>query len=175
MDRSPSPNPHGPGLRWLLLAAGAGTVHAAASLYWALGGTWLLETLGSAASARGTLRGVAVLVVAGLVKLVVAWWPVRTAPWRDRQRRVARALSWLAGAVLAAYGTVLSVAGWLALAGVFGEPTDPVSLRGHALLWDPLFALWGWSLLVGLWSTRSTRPTRSNPRAVTTEPATLAS
>lgn len=149
------------GLRWLLVAAGAGTAHAAASLYWALGGTWLLETMGSMGRQFGTLTGVLVLVVTGLLKLAVAWWPVRTATWTGARRRVARTLSWLAAAVLAAYGTVLSVAGWLALAGLFGEPADPVSLRGHALLWDPLFAVWGWSLVVGLWRARSRRTENS--------------
>jgi hypothetical protein len=27
-------------------------------------------------------------------------------------------------------------------------------MQGHAMLWDPLFALWGFLLLGGLWLTR---------------------
>lgn len=64
------------GLRLLWGVCAAGGLHAAFSAYWALGGRWLLDTVGSG------------------------------------------------------------------------------GLTGHALLWDPLFALWGLLLLAGLWLTR---------------------
>ncbi len=34
------------GLAWFRAAAGVGGVHALASLYWALGGDWLINTVG---------------------------------------------------------------------------------------------------------------------------------
>ncbi len=133
----------------LAVAASAGLAHAAASLYWAFGGTWLVDTLG--ATARGVeslpVLAVAVLVVAALAKGALA-----VAPFRIASSRVpaVRGLLALLALALSAYGLVLTLAGLLAMTGALGPVADPVAVTGHALLWDPLFAVWGLSLGLGL-------------------------
>ena len=80
----------GRGLVWV--AAAAGVVHAAFSLYWALGGTWLLATVGRWAVDLGrdepALAGIALGLVT-LVKLAAALVPVTgvTAAWILWSRR----------------------------------------------------------------------------------------
>lgn len=54
--------------------------------------------------------------------------------------------------------------GWIVPDG----PVDRAALLGHALLRDPLFALWGATLLIGLW--RSRRGARSLHRDTVDEP-----
>src|SRR3954449_7280906 len=67
-------------LTWFIVAAGIGTVHAAASLYWALGGDALADTVGAWAVAWRTGSPVAAgltLAAIGFVKLTAA-----AVPWR---------------------------------------------------------------------------------------------
>lgn len=139
-----------PGTRTpLAIAAGAGLIHATTSLYWAGGGTWLIETVGDA-SARLEASGLTVALALGaaaIAKAALAVAPLRLASSRVP---VVRGLLWVLALVLAVYGTVLTIAGLLALTGVFGEVADAVSLAGHALIWDPLFAIWGIALGLGL-------------------------
>ena len=153
MNRSPSAP--------LLVAASAGLVHAAASLYWALGGTWLLDTVGGAARGVQSLPVGAstVLVVAAVAKGALALAPLRLAVSRVP---AVRGLLGLLALALGAYGVLLTVAGLVALTGILGPVEAPLALAGHALLWDPLFAVWGVALGVGLHRTRGsvvrTRP-----------------
>lgn len=144
------------------LAALAGLLHAAASLYWALGGRWLLDTVGAWAvelaasapvSAGLALGGIALVkALGGVVPLLVeaGRWP--------GSRRWWRALEWVGAAGLLLYGGVNAVVAGLVLAGVIRPDGgyDAAAMWGHAALWDPLFALWGLALGIGLW--RSRRP-----------------
>lgn len=150
------------GVTLLWFAAGVGGLHTAFSLYWAAGGFWLLDTVGAGAvELQRTNRPVAVVVLLGaaLVKGAGAALPI----WVEYRssllmRRLIRAASWLGAAVLVLYGSAIAIVSAAVLAGAIspdGE-VDRVGLRGHAMLWNPLFALWGAFLLGGLWFTRRT-------------------
>lgn len=140
----------------LRLAAVAGLVHAAFSAYWAAGGTWLVETVGAAADALrayGAVTTVLVLAVIAVVKALAAVLPVLVHDGRlPRLRRPVRAASWVGGSVLLLYGGASTLVAALVVSGVVqpSGPVDDASMVGHLLLWDPLFAVWGASLLVGL-------------------------
>jgi len=74
-------------------------------------------------------------------------------------RRVIRLVSWIGGCFLLVYGTVYATLSTAVLAGVITVPggIDRRGMLGHAMLWDPLFAVWGATLVVGLWLTRTPR------------------
>ena len=140
-----------PGRRALVLAGLLGTVHAGFSLYWGLGGTWLVATLGE--RMVDTFAGLEwVLVPVGLVKLLGAWVPVLAADRGWPVRAVTRAACWAGAAVLVAWGGLNTVVGNLVLGGAIVPDTgyDRTGMIGHAYLWDPLFLLWGLALAVGL-------------------------
>ena len=117
---------------------------AAVTLYWTLGGTALLDTVGgpieelarersSAAYALGVLVVVA-KVAAGLLALALL---------RDRRRPIVL-VGTVGGTLLALYGGVLVIVGALVLVGVV-DPSGPVderALRWHVLLWDLWFVVW---------------------------------
>lgn len=137
----------------LVVAALAGALHAAASLYWAAGGTWLLETLGTrVVETFGPIRWV--LWPVGLVKLAAALTPM----WLDalgRLTRPWRVPCWLGAIALLGWGGANTVIANLVLLGVISadralDRPDRPGLLGHAVLWDPLFLLWGAALAIGL-------------------------
>jgi len=140
------------------VAAIPGLVHSAISAYWMVGGTWLLETVGTSLVAvfAGRLWLLAPVVV---VKAVVALGPL----WLDRRGwpwpRITRAVTWLAAVVLVVWGGANCVLANLVLAGVLGDgPQDRAAMIGHAWLWDPLFLIWGLLLLLGLRRSRPGQP-----------------
>ncbi|GAA1392364.1 hypothetical protein GCM10009599_13190 [Luteococcus peritonei] len=77
-------------------------------------------------------------------------------PWLDHARgpghRWVRLVSWLGVALLLAWGGLGMVGAWIGLAR--GADATP-ALVGHALLWDPLFVLWGLLLAGALHASRS--------------------
>jgi hypothetical protein len=136
-----------------------GTLYAAVSAYWALGGTGLLATVGGVFQKAGQSGGLGVEVVvwltvllkllaAGLGVVAVNEHRARDLLWRRRER----ALAWTAGVILTVYGGVLSIAGWLVQAGVIhaGAHADHRALRWHAFLWDPWFLVWGLLIVFAL-------------------------
>lgn len=136
-------------------AAAAGLVHAAFSLYWALGGRWLLPTVGEWAvevTREAPVASALLLVAVAAGKGAVALLPLRGRRGPAGRRRLWRGTWWLAAAVLAGYGAVNSVAAWLVLGGAIrpqgGYERD--AMIGHAFLWDPLFMVWGLLLAAGL-------------------------
>jgi len=147
------------GLAWAVAAAGA--VHAAFSLFWALGGRWLLATVGQWAVDLSVERPLASGIVLGLVavmKFAGAAVPVGVAYGRVPWPRLWRGVSWVGGVLLVAYGGVNTLAGLAVLAGLI-QPEggyDLQAMRGHAVLWDPLFLFWGGALLLSLWLSRRT-------------------
>lgn len=154
--------------RFFLSAAGvAGGIHAGFSLYWAVGGSWLLDTVGEGAVRlqRTHPWGAAgLLAVVGAVKAAGAALPVLVEGMPGgRLRRLIRFMSWIGGSFLIIYGSVFAVMSTAVLAGKITVPDgiDRRGMLGHAMLWDPLFAVWGTTLVVGLWLTR--RPPKSLP------------
>lgn len=155
-----------PVTRWfLVLAAVCGVVHAAASLYWAFGGEWLLDTVGrdvvemvrdTAGSGAVLLLGVVVVKLAGVVV------PFLVEDGRLGPRRVWRTIEWVGAAVLALYGGLVALVANLVLAGLIARPSDydDAGTKGHAWLWDPLFFAWAAFLLVALWTSRRTSGAR---------------
>lgn len=146
------------------LACIAGTVHAGFSLYWALGGQWLLATVGQWAvqlSAEAPLQAGLGLGIVAAVKLLAATIPVAVAYGRMPRQRFWRAVSWAGGLLLVVYGGVNTLVSGGVLGGVV-RPAGGYDLNamiGHAWLWDPLFFLWGTALVSSLWySRRSSTP-----------------
>lgn len=138
-----------------------GGVHAAVSLYWGLGGRWLLSTLGERLVSR--FADLAwVLVPLALVKAVGAVLPL----WLDGRRWPARAWTrgavWIGAAVLVAWGGANTVVGHLVLSGAIRPEGgyDHAGMVGHAWLWDPLFLLWGAAVMAGMRSTGAAGPGR---------------
>jgi hypothetical protein len=133
------------------------------------GGSWLLDTVGEgggAVAANASWGAAALLTVVGAVKAAGAALPalVERTPGR-RFRRLIRIISWIGGSFLIVYGSVFAVTSTAVLAGKIAVPDgiDRRGVLGHAMLWDPLFAVWGAALVVGLWLTR--RSPRSVPSA----------
>lgn len=146
-------------------AAIVGLVHAVASLYWAVGGDLLLETVGQFAvdtRRSGDPAVTLMLWVIGLLKVAGA-----LVPWLDHRHppahRWVRVVSWLGVAVMMLWGGAGTVGAWIALAGRTASTANPAVL-GHAFLWDPLFVAWALLLAGGLivsrqaWRRRDSTP-----------------
>ncbi len=107
---------HPNALRAAWAALFVGLLSAAVSLYWALGGTWLLDTIGGSLEEQGR---------AGTIGVRLAVWAA------------------VALKIIAVVGLVYTAVGLLARAGVVHASTDPRALAWHAYLWDPWFLVWG--------------------------------
>ncbi len=148
----------------VLAAAVIGVVHAAFSAYWALGGTWLLSTIGAIAvefSRREPLESGLLLGAVAVVKLLAALIPVALDAQRMPWPRVWRVICWVGGPGIVLYGLANIVASGAVLLGILVPEGgyDRDAMIGHALLWDPLFLLWGLALTGWLWLTRPTAST----------------
>lgn len=147
------------GRRLVGVAAGAGLVHAAASLYWAVGGRGLLASVGQWAvdlTRQAPTAAGAVLAAVALLKLVAAGVPVAVACGRLPWSRMWRAVTWVGGSVLVLDGGVNTVVSAAVLAGVVRPEGgyDAGATAGHAFLWDPLFLVWGGFLVGSSWVSR---------------------
>lgn len=146
--------------RALFWGAGvAGVVHALPSLYWALGGRRWLETVGPwavEASRADPWMAAIVLGATAILKLIGALLPLAMAyglvPWAG----LWRALSWLAGVGLAVYGALHMASGALVVSGAVRPEGgyDHDAIVGHAVIWGPLFLVWGLLLTAALWMSR---------------------
>ena len=138
----------------LSVAAVAGVVHGAFSLYWGIGGSWLVDTLGEDLVEQWE-DNAAVLLPVGSVKILAALLPLlllRTPGQPSLWPRLLRAVSWAGAVLLILWGGVNTVTGNLVLSGIV-EPDggyDHDGMVGHAWLWDPLFLVWGVALVCGL-------------------------
>lgn len=143
------------------LAAGLGTLHAAASFYWAFGGQWLLGTVGQwavDASRGGSFWVFAGLFAIGVIKLAAAWIPLLAQGGRVPGLRFWRFLGWIGGPALLLYGGANAIAAMSALAGwIDADIEDRDALIGHAFIWGPHFALWGLALTIALLLSRPRR------------------
>lgn len=148
------------GLRLLWAACVAGGIHAGFSLYWAVGGRWLLDTVGTGAVEMAEDRpgaSFAILLAAALVKGAGAVVPVVVERTQGGfLRKLVRIVSWVGGVFLLLYGTAIAAVSAAVLSGAISPdgPIDRRGMQGHAMLWDPLFAIWGLLLVAGLWLTR---------------------
>lgn len=141
------------------VAGAAGAVHAGFSLYWALGGRWLLSSVGPWAvdlARRAPLAAGAALGVVAVVKLAAAAVPIAAVHGRVSRQTWWRAVSWAGGLFLVAYGGINTAVALAVLAGAITPAGgyDVDAMRGHAYLWDPLFLVWGGALVLALWLSR---------------------
>lgn len=127
-----------------------GLLYAAVSVYWGLGGTWLLDTVGGSLAQAGREHDAGVIAavwLAAMLKLIAAVLPVWAVRHADstRRDRTVWVLAWGAAAVLILYGLVLTAAGLLVQTGVIhaSSNADHRALAWHAYLWDPWFLVWG--------------------------------
>jgi hypothetical protein len=127
---------------------------AAVSLYWAVGGTAGLSTLGGGIEELARARDPAIVVLIWVsVVLKVVGGVLALALVQPWGRAVPRRLLLLAcgggAAVLVAYGAVQMTAVALVELGALApsEPVDPSVLRWRLFLWEPWFLVWG--LLLG--------------------------
>jgi hypothetical protein len=147
-----------------LAGLAVGLAYAAISVYWAVGGRWLLNTVGISLSQPGQAGHLAALlaawgaaavkaVAAVLPLLAIGVWP-RTA--NGGLRRLARVLTWIEAAILVGYGLVLTPSGLLVQAGVIkaAAHADRLAMKWHAYLWDPWFLIWGIFVFLALWRSR---------------------
>jgi Protein of unknown function (DUF3995) len=144
-------------LRFVQVACIVGLIHAAFSLYWALGGGWLLSTVGQWAiglAAQRPRAAFVVLVLIALLKAAAAIVPLGNALGRLRFPRLWRGISWAGGPFLMLYGGANALVAWSVLSGLIRSDFDRTSMLGHAALWDPLFFLWGLCLTLHLWFSR---------------------
>lgn len=135
-------------------AAAVAAFSALISVYWAVGGTIGLDTVGGGLEdlARSDdVRATALVWTTVVLKaLAVALALALVRPWGARlPRPLLLAVGGLGAAVLTLYGTLLTVVGALALTGLLATDavTDRYALTWHVLFWDPVFLFWG--LLLG--------------------------
>jgi Protein of unknown function (DUF3995) len=153
-----------PGMLPALAGLAVGLAYAAISVYWAVGGRWLLNTVGISLSQPGRAGHLAALlavwgaagvkaVAAVLPLLAIGVWP-RTA--NGGLRRLARMLTWVEAAILVGYGLVLTASGLLVQSGVIkvAADADRLAMKWHAYLWDPWFLIWGIFVFLALWRSR---------------------
>ena len=159
-----------PGHTALVAAGVLGIIHAGFSLFWALGGTWLLWSLGS--GLLQTFEGREwILFPVGVVKLVAAVTPLALVRWGWPAHRITRSACWVGASVLILWGGLNTVVGNLVLSGLIrpSEGYDRSGMIGHAWMWDPLFLAWGVALVIGL--VASGRGDRVVPQPVQLQPA----
>lgn len=143
------------GRRWRNPAAVAAAVlafaSAAVTLFWLLGGTLGLDTVGGAIEELGRERSattLAVLAATLVAKLAAGRLALTLADSWRRPRRLAVALALLGGIGLALYGGVLVLVGASVLSGILDPagPRDEYALRWHVFFWDLWFLVWGLAL-----------------------------
>lgn len=139
-----------------------GLLFALVNLYWTLGGTFALDTVGGevvqAVRAKDPAM-MAVLAVTVVVKVAGAVFALALIqPWgRVFPRRLLLVCGWVGTAFLVTYGGLLVGAAALVEIGVIpaSPATDWKALRGHLYIWDMWFLVWG--VLLGLAMLRFTR------------------
>jgi Protein of unknown function (DUF3995) len=148
-------------------ACAVGLAYVAISVYWGVGGTWLLATVGGSLAKGNPSVGIQLAVWAAVVlKAIAAVLPLLAVgalspafAARPPRTRWLRRLTWIEAAILSAYGLVLTVTGLLVQSGVIVPPAsaDHRALRWHAYLWDPWFLIWGLLVTIALVQTRRRR------------------
>jgi hypothetical protein len=136
-----------------LVAAALAFASAVVTLFWTLGGTWLLDTVGGSIErlARDRSAGAIVLgIVVVIAKSVAGLLALHLGHSERTPSRPAATLASVGGIALALYGGVLVVAGALVLAHAINPSgaVDRHALRWHVALWDLWFVVWGVALAI---------------------------
>ena len=157
---SPSPN----GIRTAQAALIVGLLYAAVSVYWGLGGTWLLDIIGGSLEQQGRAgdAGLKLVVWAAVALKVIAAVLPLLALRRLTSRRWNRSVwvfAWAEAATLTMYGLVYTAVGLLIQASVIdvAASANHRALFWHAYLWDPWFLMWGILVTVALLRGRDRR------------------
>lgn len=155
------------GVAATVVAVLLGLASAGISLFWALGGHALIDTMGGSTERWGRDRGVmGVVALLGwtVVKLAVAVATLAAVgAFGERPpTRWLRPATWLVAAQLAIYGGLLTIGGLLVQTRLVdpADTADRHAITWHAFLWDPWTALWGVALAIALWCTRPRRAER---------------
>ncbi|SFD60189.1 Protein of unknown function [Actinopolyspora alba] len=137
-------------LRSAWAAFWCGLLFAIVNLYWTLGGTFALETVGGRLARAVVERNpvmMFVLAVTVLVKLGGALFALALVqPWGSVfPRWLLLVCGWSGTAVLVGYGGVLVGAAAALEIGIIPAPpeVDWTALRGHLYVWDMWFLVWG--------------------------------
>jgi hypothetical protein len=142
---------------WAAYAAcGWALLFALMSFYWAAGGNFGVETLGSAIQAQAHNPGfVAIVWLTGVAKVIGGLFALTLVrPWALwLPRRLKLILAWTGGIGLALYGGVQLLIEGAVLSGLLhvSGPVDWVGLRWHIWLWDPWWLLGGILFLLAAW------------------------
>ncbi len=152
--------------RLVYLASALAIASAAVSLFWTLGGTLLLDTVGGSfeklartrsplALALGTATSLAKIGAALLSLAVVRPWGRRVPD------RVLVGANVFVSVVLVTWGSANVVAGTLALTGVVSsaDGLNEHALQWHVFIWDLWFLVWGIALALALLGVRSANRT----------------
>jgi hypothetical protein len=148
------------GRRLAEVAGVVGLLFAAVSIYWGLGGMWLLDTVSHSMAEQSRAGDSAVFLaawVAAVLKMIavvlplLALRPMTRVAWVRR----ARTLAWVQVAVLMTWGVLQTVGSLVLLTGVIDSSTDHRVLAWHAFLWDPWFVVWGLLVAGALRSSRA--------------------
>ncbi|MGO1852760.1 MAG: DUF3995 domain-containing protein [Microbacteriaceae bacterium] len=140
-------------------AAVAGLTHAGFSIYWACGGTALLDTIGAwgpELQHDDPARFAVTFAAIGTVKILASLLPPLTLWPRLPLRRTLRGISWVGAGALLLMSLWTITNGILTLTGVTPVP-DGATLRSTlwtATLWHPLFLIWAITLMWALALTR---------------------
>ena len=147
------------------VAAGLAFASAALSLYWTLGGTLLLDTVGGAIEDLARDRSAAAIAVGiGVTILKAAAGALAVALARPagaaRPARLLLGANALASVVLILWGGINVVVGGLVLGDLIvpADDVDEHALRWHVFVWDLWFLVWG--LFLGLAAARFRRRLR---------------
>ena len=124
--------------------------YAAISIYWTLGGTFLLNTVGGSIeniARQGGLLAYMLGIIAVVSKIIVGLLALALVrPFGSRFPRKLLVVSAVAISIfLISYGGLMVVAGSLVLLGIVqpGSSVDWTALRWHVLVWDMWFLLLG--------------------------------
>lgn len=144
-------------LVWAALVVG--TVHAGFSAYWAVGGTWLLPSVGGwteTTIASDRAGATVVLALTSAAKLAAAVVPVAVAYGRMPYAKLWRGISWVGGIGIILYGAINIATGLLVLGGIIRPDGgyNSAAIIGHTAIWGPLWLLWGACLVGSLATSR---------------------
>ncbi|MDV6232896.1 MULTISPECIES: DUF3995 domain-containing protein [Rhodococcus] len=142
---------------YFAIAGALGLVHAAFSGYWAAGGRWMLNTVGSFATewvetepqtARTALLVLTLLKLAAAILPALAYMnrPRLAAQNRTRLPAIVLGISWPGSVLLILWGGTSFVG---AVIGLIASDENRSVKYGH-LFFDGIFLLWGATLLTAL-------------------------
>jgi hypothetical protein len=138
-------------------ACGWAFVFAALSVYWALGGTALSDSISPAIVqlARAHVPWViAVLWITAILKVFIGFVALALVqPWGKLVSRwILLILAWGAGTLFFVHGGLFFVVGVLALSGTIRVNTPETLLHWYTFLWGPWWLIGGILFLLAAWS-----------------------